>query len=153
MAEEKKKKPIGKIIAVVAVVLVIVALFGSGSESKDYSADSSETATDVSQEGSSENASSEQDSAAVKYAVTDEVLDTSDPYFAYIKGTLANNSGKDLSYIGVEYVLYDADGAQIGTAYANTSSLKADGIWKFEAAILDDVESVASYELADVTAW
>ena len=38
------------------------------------------------------------------------------------------------SYLQIEYNLYDADGAQIGTALANINNLKAGGTWKFEAA-------------------
>lgn len=151
MAEEKKKKPIGKIIAVVAVVLVVLAAIGGGNGGKDYSAESASSGDAAS--STQESASSEQSEPEAKYAITDEVLDTSNPYSAYITGTLANNSGHDLKYVQVEYVLYDADGAQIGTAFTNTNNLKADGIWKFEALVFEDAESIASFELADVTAY
>lgn len=150
MAEDKKKKPVGKIIIAVLVVFVAVALFGGSGESKDYSADSAGSAMGG-QAGSA--ASGEGESGATKYAITDEVFDTSDPYWARIKGTLTNNSGRDLSYVQVEYVLYDSDGAQIGNAFANTTNLKADGVWKFEASVLEDADSVARFELADVSAY
>lgn len=176
MAEEgKKKKPIVKIIIGVLVVLVAIALFGGANESKDYSADSangsageqmSSTASSSSaDEQMSSTASSASDSTSsttssasdnkadeAKYVVTDEVLDTSDPFYAYVKGTLTNNSSRDLSYIQVEYVLYDSDGAQIGTALANTNNLKSGGVWKFEAMSFEEPDSIASFELADVTA-
>lgn len=150
MAEDKKKKPVGKIIGAVLVVFVAVALFGGASESKDYSADSAGSAADG-QAGSV--ASGGEDADATKYVITDEVFDTSDPYWARIKGALTNNSGRDLSYVQVEYVLYDADGAQIGNAFANTTNLKSGGVWKFEASVLEDADSVARFELADVSAY
>ena len=56
-------------------------------------------------------------------------------------------------YIQVEYNLYDADGAQVGTALANTNNLKAGGSWKFEAIGTASPDEVASYELVDVTSF
>ena len=78
---------------------------------------------------------------------------TSNPYATYITGTLTNNKDTDVSYVQIEYVLYDADGAQIGTALANTSNLKAGGVWKFEAVAMVEPANVASYERADITGF
>lgn len=58
-----------------------------------------------------------------------------------------------MSYIQVEYNLYDADGAQVGTALANTNNLKAGGTWKFEAVGTASPDEVASYERVDVTGF
>ena len=58
-----------------------------------------------------------------------------------------------MSYAQVSYNLYDADGAQIGTALANTNNLASGGTWKFEAVGFESVEDVASFELVDVTTW
>ncbi len=90
---------------------------------------------------------------AEDYTVADETLDTSNPYAAYITGTLTNNKDTDVSYVQVEYVVYDADGAQIGTALANTNNLKAGGSWKYEAYVTADAASVASFELAEITGF
>ena len=87
------------------------------------------------------------------YTVSDETLDTSNPYAAYITGTLTNNKDTDVSYVQVEYVLYDADGAQIGTALANTNNLKAGGSWKYEAYVTADAASIATFELAEITGF
>lgn len=87
------------------------------------------------------------------YTIADEALDTSNPYVAYITGTLTNNQDTDVSYVQVEYVLYDADGAQIGTALANTNNLKAGGSWKYEAYVTADASSIASFELAEITGF
>lgn len=110
------------------------------------------TETTASEAASTEAASTE--AAPVEdYAVSDETLDTSNPYAAYITGTLTNNKDTDVSYVQVEYVLYDADGAQIGTALANTNNLKAGGSWKYEAYVTADAASIATFELAEITGF
>lgn len=110
------------------------------------------TETTASKAASTEAASTE--AAPVEdYTVSDETLDTSNPYAAYITGTLTNNKDTDVSYVQVEYVLYDADGAQIGTALANTNNLKAGGSWKYEAYVTADAASIASFELAEITGF
>lgn len=110
------------------------------------------TETTASETASTEAASTE--AAPVEdYTVSDETLDTSNPYAAYITGTLTNNKDTDVSYVQVEYVLYDADGAQIGTALANTNNLKAGGSWKYEAYVTADAASIASFELAEITGF
>lgn len=110
------------------------------------------TETTASEAASTEAASTE--AAPVEdYTVSDETLDTSNPYAAYITGTLTNNKDTDVSYVQVEYVLYDADGAQIGTALANTNNLKASGSWKYEAYVTADAASIASFELAEITGF
>lgn len=110
------------------------------------------TETTASEAASTEAASTE--AAPVEdYTVSDETLDTSNPYATYITGTLTNNKDTDVSYVQVEYVLYDADGAQIGTALANTNNLKAGGSWKYEAYVTADAASIASFELAEITGF
>lgn len=86
------------------------------------------------------------------YAITDVQM-TGDDYSVTISGTFTNNSDAEVSYVQVSYRLLDAEGAQIGTAYANTNNLPAGGTWKFEAMGLEPLSSVASYELADVTGF
>lgn len=154
VAEEKKKSPIGKIVIAIVVVVLLVAVFGgvggSGSSGSTSSTGSGSDAQTEATQGATQEAAKEEPKE--KYAISDEALDTSG-YIPAIKGTLTNNSGKDLSFIQVEYVIYDSDGAQVATALTNTSNLKADGVWKFEASILDTDVDIASFELADVTGY
>ena len=70
-----------------------------------------------------------------------------------ITGTLVNNTDEDKSYLQIEYNLYDADGAQIGTALANINNLKAGGTWKFEATSMEKPEDVADWERVDVSGF
>lgn len=87
------------------------------------------------------------------YSISDEGLDASNEYAAVITGTLTNNTDEEKNYIQVEYVIYDAEGAQIGTALANTNNLKAGGTWKYEAYSTVSPSEVDSWELADVTGF
>ena len=86
------------------------------------------------------------------YAITDVQM-TGDDYSVTISGTFTNNSDAEVSYVQVSYRPLDAEGAQIGTAHANTNNLPAGGTWKFEAMGFEPLSSVASYELADVTGF
>lgn len=87
------------------------------------------------------------------YTIADEAEDTSSQFAYKITGTLTNNTDKEKSYIQIEYVLYDADGNQVGTALANTNHLKAGGSWKFEALGTVSPDQVASWERSDVSGF
>lgn len=140
-----------KMGAIAATGVLACMLFGcSSSETEDPAA--STGAAGASTEAPAEQAT-EEAAPAEDYTVAEEALDTSNPYATYITGTLTNNKNTDVSYVQIEYVLYDADGAQIGTALANTSNLKAGGVWKFEAVAMEEPTNVASYERADITGF
>lgn len=88
-----------------------------------------------------------------RYVISDETF-VDNGYGSYaITGTFRNTSGEELSYVQLSYRMLDAEGAQIGTAYANTSNLVADGVWKFEAVYFNADTAPASFELADVTGF
>lgn len=151
MAKEGKKG-IGKIVVIVIVVLVVIAAIGGTSDGGSSSTSEGSSQQTAEQQTTQEQTDAE-DEQDEPYTVTDEELDTSNPYATYITGTLTNNTDNEVSYIQVEYNLYDADGAQIGTALANTNNLKAGGTWKFEAVGTASPDEVASYELVDVTGF
>ena len=105
---EKKKKPIGKIILIVVVAIIALGAFGSlsgGDKGSDSSTSGGTAKTEQAEEKKQE-----------PYTISDEALDTSNPYGVKITGTLVNNTDDDKSYLQIEYNLYDADGAQIGTS-------------------------------------
>lgn len=144
MAKEGKK-PIGKIILGVIVVLVVVGAVGSmGGNSSDSSTGDAAKSTDQTQQVEEQKE---------PYTVSDETGDTSNQFAYKITGTLTNNTDKEQSYIQIEYVLYDADGNQVGTALANTNHLKAGGTWKFEALSTVSPDQVASWERSDVSGF
>ena len=147
MAKEGKK-PIGKIVLGVIVVLVIIGAAGSiGGNSSDSSAGDTSTAAEATQQTEGKEEPQE------PYTIADEAEDTSNQFAYKITGTLTNNTDKEKSYIQIEYVLYDADGNQVGTALANTNHLKAGGSWKFEALGTVSPDQVASWERSDVSGF
>lgn len=147
MAKEGKK-PIGKIVLGVIVVLVIIGAVGSiGGNSSDSSAGDTSTAAEATQQTEGKEEPQE------PYTIADEAEDTSNQFTYKITGTLTNNTDKEKSYIQIEYVLYDADGNQVGTALANTNHLKAGGSWKFEALGTVSPDQVASWERSDVSGF
>ena len=129
----KKQGGIGKVILILFVLIVIIAAAGSGTSSNKGTTGETkvqETFTLTEHKG---------------YA---------DTYAYYIEGTIVNNTDKEYSYVQVEFNLYDADGAQIGTSLDNINNLEANGTWKFKAiGAFADEKSVASYKLIDITGF
>lgn len=138
------------IVNVLALVIVL-ATQSMYSAAIDEAVSSTPTAaaTETSAPASDTSGTAATDSTE-KYAIADETL-TGDSYTSKIAGTFTNNSGEKLSYVSVSYNLFDAEGNQIDTAYANTSNLDAGGTWKFEATALSGTDKVASFKLGDVT--
>ena len=150
-----------KKVAIVLVVLIALgAIFGGGGKSSDKVSSSSGSdqgkvsveKTEAESDTTMEEVAKEE-APKEKYTITDEELDTSNPYSAVIRGILTNNTDRDYGYLQVEYILYDADGNQIGSALANVNNLKAGGSWKFEAVTLKSPDEIAAFELADVTGF
>ena len=153
-------KKAGKGIAIAALVInlvaagIVLAMQSAMSAAIDDATSglvSTEDVTVQQQEGTDVDAGT--DSADQQaYAISDVQM-TGDDYSVTISGTFTNNSDAEVSYVQVSFRLLDAEGAQIGTAYANTNNLPAGGTWKFEAMGFEPLSSVASYELADVTGF
>lgn len=138
-----EKKPIGKIVLIATVVLIVIGVagsMGSGTPSGGSAA-------------GGQSAEQPQQEKPEPYTVSEEVLDTSNQFAVTITGTLTNNTESEKSYIQITYNLYDADGAQVGTALANTNNLKAGGTWKFEAFGTAEPSQVASWERTEVTGF
>lgn len=74
----------------------------------------------------------EPEEAKADYEITDLAVDESD-FTPKATGILKNNSGKDVSYLQIEFAVKDKDGNKLGTAIANINNLKAGDTWKFEA--------------------
>ena len=74
-------------------------------------------------------------------------------YSYYIEGTCKNNGSKDYSYLQVEFICYDKDGYNLGTAWDNTNNLLSGQSWKFKAIFFGDEKSVKKCEYHEVTGW
>ncbi len=130
--EEKRKKPIYKrwwFWVIIAVVVIGIA--GAGSQNNP----STPSSTSETQE---------------KFSLIDSE-GSHDGFAYYVTGSIKNNTDKEYSYVQVTFNLYDAEGAQIGTAMANINNLEANGTWKFKA--IGGTEEAASYKLAEITGW
>lgn len=143
----KNKKPFYKRVwfwlVVVLAIIIIAAVAGGGNSSSGGSAQpagTSQTAVP---------ATAKPD----KYEIVGDLSVESNPFGYYISGVIKNNSGRDLSYLQVEFNLYDSDGNQVGTALDNISNLEKDGTWKFKAAGIDTDKTVVSYKLAEITGY
>lgn len=69
---------------------------------------------------------------------------------SYITGVVKNNTDKKYSYVQITFKLYDADGAKVGEALANTNNLEPGEKWKFNAMGMTDFET---YKLDEITGW
>ena len=84
------------------------------------------------------------------YVVTKEY----DDYFShYIEGTVTNNLDKDYSYVQIEFVCYDKDGNNVGTAFDNTNNLLKKQTWKFKALGLFTDTSVDHCDFQEISGW
>lgn len=136
---EKEKKPIYKKWWF-WLIIVIVAIAIAGSQGG------------TSTTGSNPTSSSEQKQTQTqeKFSLVDSE-GSYDGFAYYVNGTIKNNTDKQYSYVQVTFNLYDASGAQIGTAMSNINNLEGNGTWKFKA--IGGTENAASYKLAEITGW
>lgn len=74
-------------------------------------------------------------------------------YSYYIEGVCKNDGSKDYNYLQVEFICYDKDGYNLGTAWDNTNNLLSGESWKFKAIFLGDEKSVKKCEYHEVTGW
>lgn len=160
MPQQAPKKPVYKkwwfwLIIVVVVVAIAGGAAGSGGNSAKEPAPVQDAATSQ-QDSSSEAASSNTDAAqepASDYTIADETF-VDNGYGSYsVTGTFTNTSGKEMSYVQISYRMLDEDGAQVGTAWANTNNLPDGSAWKFDAMYFDSDAAPASFQLAEVTGF
>jgi hypothetical protein len=82
-----------------------------------------------------------------------EVHAENDTYSRYVAGTIKNNTTRTYRYVQVMPRLYDASGAQVGSAMDNVASLEPGGIWKFRALILDDRTTQFKVSETDISGY
>lgn len=155
----KPKKPFFKkwwfwVIVVIVVIAIAGAAGGGGGKKDTDSAPVQDAAsTEASQSGEDEGATDESTEGDAEYTISDEAF-VDNGYGSYsVTGTFTNTSGKELSYVQVSYRMLDADGAQVGTAWANTTNLPDGSAWKFDAMYFDSDAAPASFQLAEVSSY
>ena len=134
---KKQSKHILLIVVIVIVVIAVIASLGGGGETEK---ESSQTGTTEKKEN---------------LVLEDGYSGSLDEYGAlyYIEGYVKNNSDKDYEYVQIEFTAYDSEGNTLGSCYDNTSSLEADGRWKFKASCVDETDKIASYKLKEITGY
>lgn len=75
-------------------------------------------------------------------------------YSYYIEGKCVNNGSKDYDYVQVEYICYDKDGNNLGTALDNTNYLLSGETWKFKAiSFITNDDKIDHCDYYEVTGW
>ena len=75
-------------------------------------------------------------------------------YTATITGIAKNVTNRDFSYASIEFSVYDSEGNNMGTAFANINNLAAGDTWRFEASFFDFSETKpVSYKLIEIITW
>lgn len=151
---------IASLIVCVIACAVVLATQSAYSNAIDEAAKGTVSSSPAStgDQAAATSANGEGDSAAEsaadadKYSIEGEEF-VADDYNSKICGIYTNKAGAKQGYVQLSYTLFDADGNQIGAAYANTSNLEDGATWKFEASTLKGSGEVASYKLAQVTAF
>lgn len=146
-------KKSGKGIAIAALVICVLSgVIVLATQSMYSAALDGVTNPSVETVSSSDQQSASSASDSADFTIEGEALDKSE-YSASITGTFLNNTDGDLSTVSLSYILYDADGSQIGNAYASATDVKAGASWKFEAYCSASPDEIASFERSDVMAW
>lgn len=154
--QEKQKKPIYK--KWWFWLILVVVLVGIGGASQTGGGEEQSLSGTVSQPSETQLSENQPPEATPTprpetYEIIGDVTFEDDGFACYLTGTLKNNSGKECSYIQISFNLYDEDGNQIGTALDNLNNLADGGTWKFKAMGIDTTGDVASWELADISAF
>lgn len=72
----------------------------------------------------------------------------------YIEGVVTNKTDKDYDYVQIEFICYDKEGNNLGTAIDNTNNLLANQTWKYKAMFLGtDGKEVDHCDYHETTSW
>ena len=132
---KKQGMPKWAIFLIVIVVIGIFAASSGGSNSGNAN------------NGNAENGGSSEKQERFTYTVTNEYNNS---FSHYIEGTVKNNRDKDYSYVQIEFICYDKDGNNLGTAIDNTNNLLGQQTWKFKAiGLFTDVKIISNFSLSE----
>ncbi len=133
----RKKQGIPTWIIVVGVIIALGIIIGSSSNNNGGNANNGGNSTEAAEK--------------FTYTITDKYYDG---FSYYIEGTVKNNRDKNYSYVQIEFICYDKDGNNLGTAIDNTNNLLGNQTWKFKAmAFFSDEDKVDHCDFHEVTGW
>lgn len=137
--KKKQGKPKWLIALIVIAVIIIIASVAGGSEEN-------------AKEGNVSNGDNKP-TEKFTYEVTKQYVDEYGMSY-YIEGSVKNNKDKDYSYVQIEFVCYDAEGNNLGTAIDNTNNLLGNQTWKFKAmTMFSDADTVDHCDYHEITSW
>lgn len=126
------KKKIATLLIAATVAITPFALTGCGASGES---------------GESEGSTKQEEKKTEDLTLVGEIEDTIEYDMPKFTGAIKNNTDRELSYVEINIILYDKEDAQVGTALANTTNLKAGGTWKFETSSIDPgAENYDHYE-------
>lgn len=127
----------------------LIIIIGIGLLGEDTSTNNNNGSTNENNTNNNENKNEEKFS----YEVTNSAPDEYNISY-YIEGTVTNNKDKEYSYVQIEFICYDSEGNNLGTALDNTNNLLGNETWKFKAvAMFSDVENIDHCDFKDITSW
>lgn len=133
----RKKQGKSKLLIALIIIILIVIIVSISSGSEESS------------KGNNEDKITEKFS----YEITSQYADEYG-FSYYIEGSVKNNKDKDYSYVQIEFVCYDAEGNNLGTAFDNTNNLLGNETWKFKAmAMFSDIEKIDHCDYHEITSW
>ncbi len=87
------------------------------------------------------------------YQVVNSGADTAN-FAYYIEGVVTNLSNKEYSYVQIEFICYDSDGNNLGTAMDNTNNVLGKESWKFNAmGLFSGAGNVDHCTFKEISAW
>jgi len=122
------------------IVLCFIIIFVSGCDFEDIDQSLKESTKDVTR-------------PKVNCSIDNQYKDDYGFYY-YIEGVCENNGSKDYDYLQVEFICYDSEGNNLGTAIDNTNNLLSGQKWKYKAMSLGaDANAIDHCDYHEVTGW
>lgn len=135
-----------------SVLVIFVAIIGGKALLSTFGESTNEVKDQVIEQTKEETKTTKEETT--KKATKLEAVDVQwveENYFTYLVGTIENTKDKKISYISVKFILYDANGNQVGTTSDYTTDLGAGAKWSFKAAVWED--EAVSFKLEEISAW
>lgn len=139
-----------KIIFTLLIILNCSTIFLFGCNSDNHGTDN----TTSNAETSSNTVSTKKD----KLLITDTQMtidyhEYTGNYYCEITGKAKNVSGKDLSYVSIDFSIYDEEGINLGTATDLIQNLAADETYRFTAILYSASAEPKTFKLVKQTGW
>lgn len=138
----RKKQGMPKWISILLIIIGIILIATAGSDES--------TGSENNNSGSNNNSGNIEQKEKFSYTITDEYNNT---WSHYIEGTVTNNRDKNYSYVQIEFICYDKDGNNLGTAMDNTNNLLGGQTWKFKAMGLFTDATADRCDFHEITGW